>query len=227
VSIWVQELERFEVKEALACLLHTIIFNRALGPLKAYEVDSEILDLSYARCDDAIIESLVDTRLEQLVSSLTKGSVQKDQYEHKEQNEQTCVLSFYGVTYKKYMKVFVREEKVYWEQWLIPVSIVEQKSKSSSERDRRAQGRQQMIRDRLTSIMSMLNEKDHIPPFKSSDKSSDSSTKLLPATLEQICFPFDITFSAQIPDHTEEASSWANSFKRIIKQGPPMLLKTS
>lgn len=37
-------MEPLEVREVLRCLLHTILFNRALGPVALREVDSELFD---------------------------------------------------------------------------------------------------------------------------------------------------------------------------------------
>lgn len=37
-------VELHQVREVLRCLAHTIVFNRALGPLKPREVDSELFE---------------------------------------------------------------------------------------------------------------------------------------------------------------------------------------
>ena len=48
-----------------AGLLHTIIFNRALGPVKPQEVDSELFDITYARCGDPAVDAKVEEKISQ------------------------------------------------------------------------------------------------------------------------------------------------------------------
>ena len=45
------EVERFQVKEVLKALLHSIIFQRALGASQMRDTDSDLFDLSYVRSD--------------------------------------------------------------------------------------------------------------------------------------------------------------------------------
>ena len=41
------ELEQHQVREVLRILLHTVIFNRALGPVKPVERDSELFEITW------------------------------------------------------------------------------------------------------------------------------------------------------------------------------------
>ena len=43
------ELEQHQVREVLRILLHTVIFNRALGPVKPVERDSELFEVTWVR----------------------------------------------------------------------------------------------------------------------------------------------------------------------------------
>lgn len=45
----VLELEAHQVREVLRLLLHSIIFQRALGPVKPVERDSELFDVTWVR----------------------------------------------------------------------------------------------------------------------------------------------------------------------------------
>ena len=45
----VLELEAHQVREVLRLLLHSIIFQRALGPVKPVEQDSELFDVTWVR----------------------------------------------------------------------------------------------------------------------------------------------------------------------------------
>ena len=57
-------LPPFQVKEALRCLLHTILFNRALGPVRPREMDSELFALSYVRCGVTSVDKKVEDSIE-------------------------------------------------------------------------------------------------------------------------------------------------------------------
>lgn len=45
----VLELEQHQVREVLRILLATIVFNRALGPVKPVERDSELFEVTWVR----------------------------------------------------------------------------------------------------------------------------------------------------------------------------------
>ena len=42
-------LAPFQVKEALRCILHTILFSRSLGLTEPLEVQSELFEVTYMR----------------------------------------------------------------------------------------------------------------------------------------------------------------------------------
>ncbi|KAK7848817.1 autophagy-related protein 101, partial [Quercus suber] len=41
------EVEHFEIREVLRCILHTIVFHRALGLVRPKDVDLELFDVTY------------------------------------------------------------------------------------------------------------------------------------------------------------------------------------
>jgi hypothetical protein len=66
-----QELHAFQVSEAVACLLHTILFVRAPGPLRPRETFCDSLNLSYSRCGVRDVDQKVEEAVEGLWHSLT------------------------------------------------------------------------------------------------------------------------------------------------------------
>ena len=51
------EVEYRQIHEVLRCLIHTIVFNRALGCITPVEVDSELFDdVTYVKCDDQKVQ---------------------------------------------------------------------------------------------------------------------------------------------------------------------------
>ena len=67
-------MPQFQVKEALRCILHTILFNRALGPVAPREVDSDLFDVSYVRCDVTDVDRSVEEAIERFSNSLRLAS---------------------------------------------------------------------------------------------------------------------------------------------------------
>ena len=58
------ELEPYELREALRCVLHTVLFQRALGLARPRDVPSELFEgVSYATVGDAAGEELVEERI--------------------------------------------------------------------------------------------------------------------------------------------------------------------
>ena len=57
------EVEPHQVRELLRCVLHTIIFNRALGHVKPRDVDSQLFDVTYVHCGDEEVERRVEAKI--------------------------------------------------------------------------------------------------------------------------------------------------------------------
>lgn len=196
----------FQVKEALRCLLHTILFNRALGPVRPREMDSELFALSYVRCGVAAVDKSVEEAIEKFSNQLRLN---------RDTSRGRIVLSFYNRRIKKtFFGMSSTEEKVYWEKWVIPVVA---SSKSSSdynrkpsgsdirrERDKRQRQTEEALRDSMLSIISRVNKKrQHLPPVNLN-------------TSETMLFPYEIS----IPQNSEVSESWIT---RMLQTGPPLL----
>jgi hypothetical protein len=99
---------------------------------------------------------------------------------------------------------------MFWERWVIPIAIASGRYKSTAERERAHAQRQLALRDAALIIIQRVDaKKAHIPPVKSTGAG-------------KLCYPFEISFNTG--GKTDE--SWGmQTFKRILKQGPPMLMK--
>jgi hypothetical protein len=62
----VQSVEEHQVREVLKCVIHTIIFNRALGHVTPRDVDLQLINVSYVEVDDEHIERQVDKSLKEV-----------------------------------------------------------------------------------------------------------------------------------------------------------------
>ncbi|CAM9420720.1 unnamed protein product, partial [Phaeothamnion confervicola] len=111
------ELHEFQLREALQCLLHTILFIRAPGPVEPREAHCEHFDLTFARCGVRDIDKTVDDAIEQLLHDslmdagpdLAKGCITLSFFERRR-----------GTAW---LGLVPTEEKVVWEQWVIPVLV--------------------------------------------------------------------------------------------------------
>ena len=136
--------EPFQVKEVMRAVLHTILFSRTLGVVRPRDVDSELFDLTYATCGDPGVERTLEEKLDALVAWLQKQQQQQlDQQQHQirgtggggrgggvgrgvvdgnsEVQAQVC-LSFFEKRDKGGW--FGRqEERLYWEQWRVPLEM--------------------------------------------------------------------------------------------------------
>lgn len=195
-------VEQHQLKEILRCILHTIIFNRALGPVEPREVDSELFDVTYVQCGDSRVTHRVEEKINHLCAWAEK---------HPGRKSQTC-LSFYE---KRKRQNWLgiggsQEERLFWEQWCInfevldpKISQAEQSSFSApSVRSQRQAKLQSALEDLLLTVVRIVNEKkEHIPPVVSANT---------------LTFPFDISVAG------EYGSSFGfETVRRIIMQASP------
>lgn len=170
------ELEQHQVHEVLRILLHTIVFNRALGPVKPVERDSELFAVTWVECGDPEVSRKVEEKIGQFGAWVQRNPGKRGQ---------VC-LSFYEKRQRQSW-FSTAEERLYWEQWVLEVAVAEpppaefeeqQAFAASSLRAQRRQRLQAAIEEGLTCIVRAVNDKrDHIPPVVSASA---------------VTFPFDI-----------------------------------
>lgn len=163
------EVEPYQVTEVLRCLLHTILFNRALGTVHPREVDSQLFDITWVHCGD----DGVDARVESKVSTVQTW------VERNPGRDIRVCLSFFER--RQQQGWFLRQEqRLYWEQWIIPIVVADYHSlEPDSARAKRKQALQSQLEASLSSIITAVNTKrDHIPPVVSG---------------AALTFPFDVT----------------------------------
>ena len=191
----------YQVKEVARALIHTILFNRALGPLKPREHYCDLFDICYAKIDDIDIDRLVEDAVERLSQSLrivgngtAKGRIAVTFYEKKKRK------GFLGLT--------TVEDQVNWEQWIISIVVNRQKLSSgadfAADRMRQAHQTEKIITQRMLQILTLVNEKkEHLPNVSLNSKKA-------------MVFDFKIS----IPKLEDKAENW---FTRMLQQGPPSL----
>ena len=192
--------EAFQAKETLRAVLHTILFARTLGVVRARDVDSELFDLTYATCGDPAVERHVEERLDALVRWLAKQDREDDTV------ARVC-LSFYEPKDKRGGGWFGGgDERVYWEQWRVPIEVVggDEALMNVADREANSAELQQTIVAATQHVLGLVNErKDHIPPVVSADV---------------VSFPYEIS----LPGETEGAL--LGSLRRMLTHASPPTL---
>ncbi|KAG5191542.1 hypothetical protein JKP88DRAFT_285080 [Tribonema minus] len=145
------ELHESHVRDALQCLLHTILFVRAPGPLRPREAHCDYFDLTYARYaptwnrhlptdSNRVLTVLVNRHLPTDSNRvLTVLVVRAHDPQHQplkplvkdllaacwpDLSKGWVTLSFFERRIKKTMfGLMSNEEKIAWEQWVVPVLV--------------------------------------------------------------------------------------------------------
>ena len=203
------EVPQGAVKEALRAVLHSILFSRALGPVTALEQRSPILgNFCYVKCGDVRgrssvqIDKTVEESIEQFCHSLSPVGP--------ELARGRLVLSFYERRTRKTFLGMSTKEKVYWEQWSIPVLVnctpraTGDNAGAALERERTIETAREAVTSTIFHIVELVNERsDHIPP--TAVYNSDSA----------VAFPFEISVPRSGRDAAPE--SW---IKNLLHNGP-------
>lgn len=206
------EVEHFEIREVLRCILHTIVFHRALGLVRPKDVDLELFDVTYVQCGEVELEKKIDEKIEQFVCWVEK---------HPNKKSQIC-LSFYEVKNKQASWFSNKIERLYWEQWYINLNVVQHPKAHSSkyhhskvvdpgegaleDRNARSAALEASLREVLFQIIKFVNEKkDHVPP--------------IPNLEGAVSFPYEIT----IPSSSDSAFGM-DMIKRMLQTGHPTML---
>ncbi|KAJ7944385.1 Autophagy-related protein [Quillaja saponaria] len=207
------EVEHFEIREVLRCILHTIVFHRALGLVRPKDIDSELFDITYVQCGDMELEKKIEEKIEQFVSWVEK---------HPNKKSQIC-LAFYEVKSKQPSWFSNKIERLYWEQWYINLNVtrnpkahsgkshhskvvVDPGEGSLEERSSCREALEASLREVLFQIIKFVNEKkDHVPP--------------IPNLEGAVSFPYEIT----IPSSSDSAFGM-DMIKRMLQTGHPTML---
>lgn len=200
------EAEPHQFREMLRCLIHTILFNRALGYVKPQDVDSELFDITYVKCNDSDLEVKVENGISDFCSLM----------ERKPSEAAQLRLAFYEVR-KKAAWFGSKDDRLYWEQWYINIAVMqpdiaEQQQCSGPEPvsalSQRQSQQQASLKQAQAEVLRCVNEKrDHIPPI---------------ASTSAVTFPFDITMAGV---SKSMFSANVQAMKKMLLQTtpPPML----
>ena len=185
------ECEMYQTKEVLKILLHSIIFQRALGECRFSDAESDLLDVSYVRCDSRAISQRVEEHAEAFSGALERASDADAARRVGAQPASTgsaststesprlqtrIAVSFVERRTTRAFGLFRSDEKVTWEKWLVSLSVRPpgQPARAEgvagggqSEAEARRQQQQVLageLRVRLETILNTASSrKEHIP----------------------------------------------------------------
>merc|ERR1719282_704701 len=148
-TVQVHELEvATEIKcvgEYLECLLHSIFFHRALGPMEMqdYEETSKI-NISYVRCNNKFIEE----EIKRIISELKSTTKRTGCVDYKIE----LLFSFREGPPRSWLSSFIwSEEEKTWEQFNIHLHIKESRSTNSDDVA-------QQLRQQCLDLVAMLSQ---------------------------------------------------------------------
>ncbi|MCO5597968.1 hypothetical protein L7F22_052056 [Adiantum nelumboides] len=207
-NLYELELEQYQIREVLRCILHTIMFHRALGLVRPKDVDLELFDITYVQCGDRDLERVIEEKIDLFVAWVEK---------HPNRKGQVC-LSFYETRSKPAAWFSSKVERFHWEQWFVSLSPKASQNKSRhgraltvdsgetllEERNKRDAALEASLREVLFQIIQLVNDKkDHIPPVSNSNI---------------VSFPYEISISS-----LSDSSFRMDMFKRMLHTGPPTM----
>eukprot|EP00898_Chlorokybus_atmophyticus_P003468 jgi/Chlat1/4121/Chrsp269S03956 len=198
ISLKELEVEFYQIREVLRCILHTILFHRALGLVKPRDVDSELFDITYVHCGDPALDKTLEEKIDLFCNWVERQPGKP--YKSGQIN-----LSFYEKRHK-HIWFGTKEQRLYWEQWCVHLSVVQPGSyDTDAERTRRHKALEEALSDVLLQILRVANDKrEHIPPVVSPEVAT---------------FPYELT----IPS-ASDSSFGMDMFKRMLQTQPPAML---
>jgi len=151
-----------DLKEALRCIVYTILFNRAIGGNRVVEpitVRAPQFDLAYAKIESPEVDSLAEAQIKALAEAaeLSVGS------------SITLVIAFYVESPKEgglLWQVFSgqRSERIYFERWKIPVNLQTSRPSSPREIEDSVRGSATQVKNVVWFVLRKVCEKmEHLP----------------------------------------------------------------
>jgi len=179
------EVDRSQVKEALKAILHTILFCRSLGPVTP--VDQTLLrfpNITYTSCGVREVSANINTAIESFFSNLQMvgpnlggGQLWISFYEKRNKK------SLFGLGLGMQQP---SNEKIYWEQWIIPVVV---------NLDAEKQSVKQSIVKAEEGLENVKNEEDSVEDYQKRRRRELAESHLRRCLLQVSGFSFSITIS--------------------------------
>mmetsp|Transcript_6844 Transcript_6844/g.8828 ORF Transcript_6844/g.8828 Transcript_6844/m.8828 type:complete len:209 (-) Transcript_6844:191-817(-) len=160
------ELTMDSVQDVLRCLLHTIIFARWPNEVKPHENQCKYFPVAYTSCGDRNVDNRINSTIIEFMETLYDAGpdLQKG----------TISITFFKKRINK-VAFWQYQEKVVWEEWIIPLLINNSQQPRNNERISQNERNilqidsdlryLEILQSRMFEIITLLNESvDHVPP---------------------------------------------------------------
>ncbi|KAG2067013.1 DUF1649-domain-containing protein [Suillus decipiens] len=115
-------LDRHSAKEVLTAILHSILFHRLFGTVKPQTF--EVFDVTMPGVSDPEMEQLMTEKVDIFWKGIESGANKRGQ----------IIVTFSEKKAKKsWFQVYVGEEEVPWEQWIVNAEMRQPKSEDQQE----------------------------------------------------------------------------------------------
>ncbi|ETV73241.1 hypothetical protein H257_11788 [Aphanomyces astaci] len=142
-----------ELAECVACLLHTILFTRAPGPVRPAEAHCRFRPITYAYCPVAEVTRKVDAAIVQFQRHMTRH--------HSGGGHRITVMFFETRVNKALFGLVQNEEKVVWEKWTLPIRVLVHPSANPDEYHMQLES--QLRHGMLQIVSTVQTDTQHIP----------------------------------------------------------------
>lgn len=154
------------VKDIVRAILHTIFFHRYFPSLRPSTI--EVLDFTLPFVSDPQLETLIDTRVGQLIRQLSSTSSSKGNVRGQ------LAVQFFEKRRRKggglgwFTGAGKAEEEVCWEIWCLEVTIAT--PRTEAERVKVVKAMASTLQRTAMKIVTIVNkDKEHIPPITTSE----------------------------------------------------------
>ncbi|POM64315.1 hypothetical protein PHPALM_20177 [Phytophthora palmivora] len=173
-----------DVGDAVTCLLHTILFTRAPGPVRPSEATCQAFpNITYALCAVGDVSRKVDHAVRSFEESVVLGgSIAGSSYlmgssmtpygqpvtmgtsNVRGANSGYIVVTFFERKVKKALfGLMSNEEKTVFEKWILPVTVTSSPAASQEERELCAGETEAALQNALLHILTAVQSIEHIP----------------------------------------------------------------
>jgi len=146
-------IKTFYLEDAVKTIIHTILFNRALGLLKPTESYCNLLDICYAKIPSYDNDIIVDNIYQKIFNS---GF----------QNFQINVSFYSKIKQPIFYGLLSNNKKNIWEQWCIQISLEKRSTYRKCPQDKiiQRQKTEKDLRNRVLQIINLINQHhSHMP----------------------------------------------------------------
>ena len=148
-------------------LLHTIMFNRALGVVSPMEVESEKgLDLCWVDCNDPNVRHKFTEKLREFEANIQRAGAGAAGGGGTHPQLHTVTLQFFKSFVEQGMFSTTKKKRI-WEEWKLPLAInagAAGSDEAAASADQRRHKLSRELRERMMTILEQVDaKKDHLP----------------------------------------------------------------